>query len=61
MKEITKSQLEKEIKYWEDWKTKFVMTEEDIVWANKEIARCKHLLKNIAPSIRKGRYINGNC
>ena len=61
MKKITKSQLEKEIKYWKDWKTKFIMTEEDIAWANKEITRCKYLLENIAPSIRKGRYINGNC
>lgn len=52
MKKITKTQLEKEIKYWQNWKTKFVMTEEDIIWANKEINRLKALLKNISPSAK---------
>lgn len=52
MKKITKTQLEKEIKYWQNWKTKFVMTEEDIIWANKEINRLQALLKNISPSAK---------
>lgn len=52
MKKITKTQLEKEIKYWENWKTKFVLTEEDIIWANKEINRLKALLKNISHSAK---------